>query len=93
MVEEARGRQKERYKREGLYNGFLMPEEMEAFCRPEPGARDLLLQAAKTFSMSGRAIHRLMKVARTIADLQGRELTEEAHVAEALQYRERRQEE
>ena len=93
LVEEARGRQKERYKREGLYNGFLMPEEVEAFCRPEPGARDLLLQAAKTFSMSGRAIHRLMKVARTIADLQGRELTEEAHVAEALQYRERRQEE
>jgi magnesium chelatase family protein len=51
------------------------------------GARDLLLSAAERLSLSARAYHRALKVARTCADLEGSEAIGAAHVAEALQYR------
>ena len=47
----------------------------------------LLLKAAETFSLSARAYHRVLKVARTLADLAGSENVERPHIAEALSYR------
>jgi magnesium chelatase family protein len=47
----------------------------------------LLEDASDRLSLSSRGVHRVLKVARTIADLEGRDRVEEHHVAEALQYR------
>jgi len=61
--------------------------EVEAICRLDAPARALLVQAAETMNLSARAYHRVLKVARTIADLDGSERTARLHVAEALTYR------
>ena len=50
-------------------------------------ARTFLLKASERLGWSGRAMHRVLKVARTIADLAGSDTLEAAHVAEAVQYR------
>jgi magnesium chelatase family protein len=53
----------------------------------DPDARTFLLRAAERLGWSGRAVHRVLKVARTIADLAGSDAISAAHVAEAVQYR------
>lgn len=61
--------------------------DIEALCRLDSAGRALLTQAAETMNLSARAFHRVLKVARTIADLDGAERTARLHVAEALTYR------
>lgn len=61
--------------------------DLEAICRPDAGARALLTQAAEQMALSARAYHRVMKVARTIADLDGAATIARVHAAEALNYR------
>ena len=61
--------------------------DIEALCRPEAGARGLLIQAAEQMALSARAYHRVLKVARTIADLDGANSIARVHAAEALNYR------
>ena len=58
------------------------------FCAPDPAARKLLEQALSRLSLSARAYHRVLKVARTIADLAGLETLGAAQVSEAVRYRE-----
>ena len=91
-VEAARERQRQRF--EGtplLSNADMGPAEVREFC-PVDGAGNSLLQAAmQQLHMSARAYHRILKLARTIADLAGSEAIETAHLAEAIQYRPRRQ--
>ncbi|HLB11980.1 MAG TPA: magnesium chelatase, partial [Dehalococcoidia bacterium] len=53
------------------------------------GARDLLRAAMKQLGLSARAFHRVLKLARTIADLAGAQTIASSHLAEALQYRPR----
>ncbi|MCK9519334.1 MAG: hypothetical protein M0R74_09990 [Dehalococcoidia bacterium] len=53
------------------------------------GAGDILRMAVQQLNLSARAFHRVLKVARTLADLAGSEPIEAGHVAEAIQYRER----
>ena len=54
---------------------------------PSTAAKELLERAVERFALSARAYHRILKVARTIADLEGLPDIDEAHVAEAIQYR------
>ncbi|MDZ4760967.1 MAG: YifB family Mg chelatase-like AAA ATPase [Alphaproteobacteria bacterium] len=61
--------------------------DIEGLCGLDEAARALLARAAEQLSLSARAYHRVMKVARTIADLDGSERTARVHVAEALTYR------
>lgn len=61
--------------------------DIEALCRPDAGARALLVKAAEQMALSARAYHRVMKVARTIADLDNADSIARVHAAEALNYR------
>jgi magnesium chelatase family protein len=73
--------------RQGKPNAWLGARETERQCAAEPGALDLLRQAIGRLALSARAYHRVLRVARSIADLAGSDALAAAHVAEAIQYR------
>jgi len=68
-------------------NSAAGPNLIESVVRPDRDSQDLLMRAAEKFSLSARAYHRVLKVARTLADLGGVENVLREHVAEALSYR------
>lgn len=70
-----------------ITNADIRGRDLKKLCVIPTEAESLLLSASKTLHLSPRAIHRCLKVARTIADLAGREHVETVDVAEALQYR------
>ncbi len=89
-VEAARERQRARFRELGLAaNADMGPGEIERFCTLEAPAQTLLQQAARQMGLTARGYHRVLKVARTIADLEGSDLIRTHHLAEALQYRQR----
>ena len=69
------------------YNSQIPINKIEYFCQMKPEARALLKEFYNKYDFSVRAYHKLMKVARTIADLEGHEIIEFSDVAEALGYR------
>ncbi|MBL8385575.1 MAG: YifB family Mg chelatase-like AAA ATPase [Burkholderiales bacterium] len=73
--------------RQGKSNARLAVGEIDTHCRPAADAAQLLRQAITRLSLSPRAYHRILKVARTIADLAGADAISAAHAAEAIQYR------
>lgn len=73
--------------RQGKPNADLSPREIDVHCLPEADAEGLLRQAMARLNLSARAYHRILKVARTIADLAGAERVRKGHVAEAVHYR------
>jgi len=73
--------------RQGKPNAQLSVTEIDALCAPDAQGEALLRQAITRFNLSARAYHRVLKVARTIADLAGSESILTAHIAEAVQYR------
>ncbi|MGE0356470.1 MAG: ATP-binding protein [Burkholderiales bacterium] len=83
-VDAARARQRDR---QGVTNAQLEGGEIERHCMPSPAARTLLREAASRLSLSARGYHRVLKVARSIADLAGRAEPDERDVAEAIAYR------
>lgn len=89
-VARARTAQKARYKKDGRTNSDLSPRELEDLVPISPKVRGLLEKAGERLKLSPRGFHRVIKVARTIADLDGAEDISESHVLEALQYRERK---
>ncbi len=88
-VVRARAVQTERFKDEpGVHCNAQMPARLlERFARPDEAAAARLRQAMHTLDLSARAYERILKVARTIADLDGAEHVGGAHVAEAVGYR------
>ena len=70
-------------------NADMGPAEVRQFCAVEPAAEPLLKAAMQRLQLSARAFHRILKLARTIADLAGSETIAAPHIAEALQYRTR----
>jgi magnesium chelatase family protein len=73
-------------------NADMGPTQVRDFCQVDETARQLLGTAMRQMQFSARAYHRILKLARTIADLAGSERIQTAHVAEAIQYRPRRME-
>jgi magnesium chelatase family protein len=89
-VARARQIQRERFKGTRLItNADMTAVEVREFCQVESSAQSLLRMAMKQMSLSARAFHRILKLARTIADLEGAAVIQAQHVAEALQYRPR----
>ena len=87
-VEEARERQRRRYQGLGVScNARLDPGHLREFCRLDDAAQQLLQAAYDKMGLSGRSYDRLLRVARTIADLAGAEIIGPDAVAEAIQYR------
>jgi magnesium chelatase family protein len=84
----ARALQQQRYAADGLFcNAHMLPKHLRAYCRLEAGGRQLLEAAMGRLGLSARGYDRVLKVARTIADLAGVESIGAEHVAEAIQYR------
>ena len=73
--------------RQGKANARLLPAEIAVHCVPEAAAENLLARAMARLALSARAYHRVLKVARTIADLAACERIEAPHMAEAIGYR------
>ena len=87
-VNEARKLQIERYKEYNLYsNSELTPRLIEKYCKLDDVSHKILQNAFEKLGLSARAYGRILKVARTIADLDHKENIEAKHVAEAIQYR------
>lgn len=73
--------------RQGRANAELEAGELSRHCEAQPAATGFLNTAATRLGWSGRSLHRVLRVARTIADLTGADRIEVAHVAEAIQLR------
>lgn len=88
-VEDAREFQKVRYKdRRNFYcNGQMKPRDLKMFCRLDKSSRNLLEKAVEQLGLSARSYHKILKIARTIGDLEQDETIKAGHIAEAIQYR------
>jgi magnesium chelatase family protein len=70
----------------------MRPAEVRQFCQLDETSRNLMRSAMSQLQLTARAYHRVLKLARTIADLAGSENILPQHLAEALQYRPRMEE-
>src|SRR6185295_17380333 len=87
-VEKARAVQRGRYRsRKICCNAELGTRDLEKFCAVAKEGEALLKMAIQELGFSARAYHKCLKVARTIADLEGSEAIETAHVSESIHYR------
>ncbi len=87
-VVQAQEVQKERYSKKNYkYNSHMDNKGLSEFCSLSKASRDLLEYAFKDMGLSARAYTRILKVSRTIADLDGKEKIEDKHMAEAISYR------
>lgn len=87
-IAEARSRQRERFSKEQIgTNSAMTIKELKQYCRLDDSSRDVLKQAYERFGMSVRSYYRMIKLARTIADLAGSPDINSAHLLEAFQYR------
>ncbi len=87
-VDRARKIQQSRYKNSEIYsNSQLTPTLIEKYCKLGEKEKQILKKAFETLGLSARAHNRILKVARTIADLEEKENIEITHITEAIQYR------
>lgn len=86
---EAINRQKARYGQGGIYNSSLSSFEVAKYLKLEPAAEKLLAEASRKLNLSARSYFKTIKVAQTIADLDGSSIIKQNHLAEALTYRRR----
>lgn len=87
-VNRARKQQHKRYgEQSGMCNARMGPAELRSFCRLDDESAQLMQQAFDAFGLTARSYDRILKVARTIADLEGSARITTDHIAEAIQYR------
>lgn len=86
-VDAARKIQNRRFGENGMYNGRMGPEQMRKFCELDDGCRKLMEMAYDHYGLTARSYDRILRVARTIADLAGAENIGYDHIYEALQFR------
>jgi magnesium chelatase family protein len=86
-VDKARGIQRIRYKTGLRYNAHLEPKDMEKHCMMDRESGELLKLAILELGLSARAYDKILKVSRTIADLDAKDIIESHHVSEAISYR------
>jgi magnesium chelatase family protein len=90
-VKQAQEIQKHRYHQEiqmdSYFNSSLSPSSIEKYCELGNLEKELMQQAFQVLNLSARAYHRILKVARTIADLEGCQSIKSEHLSEAIQYR------
>lgn len=86
-VEKAREIQEKR----GLINSEMTIPKIKKYCKIDIHSRDLLKKAMERLNLSPRSYHKILKVARTIADLKGEENIKREHIAEAVSYQEKRE--
>ena len=88
QIENARRIQKERFSSETFrFNSEIPSSKIDIYCKMTDGARSIMDKAYKKYGLSVRTYHKLIRVARTIADLEGAINIEETHIAESLGYR------
>ena len=90
IVTDARKIQEKRFRENGLKifsNSSMGIKDIEKFCILDSKAKNILNMAMQKFSMSARSYNKILKVARTIADIENKEVIEISHITEALQYR------
>lgn len=81
-------KQKERFKNEDInFNSQMNAKLLEKYCPLDNDLKDILKKASDRFFLSARSIHRIIKLARTLADIEDCENIEKSHILEALQYR------
>ncbi len=86
-VNEARAIQNRRFGAGGMCNARMGPDEMRRYCELGEEGVELMKRAFSSMGLTARSYDRILKVARTVADLEGSETIEPQHIAEAIQYR------
>ena len=86
-VNAARAIQNKRFGTGGMCNARMGPEQMRQFCDLGEASAELMKNAFEAMGLTARSYDRILKVARTVADLDGSETIEPQHIAEAIQYR------
>ena len=87
-VTRARSIQQERFRSDGIFaNAHMKPRHIRKYCRIDAGSQRLMEAAMNRLGLSARAYNRVLKVARTIADIEGCGPIATEHISEAIQYR------
>lgn len=87
-VRKARDIQINRYRNQKIFNNSQIPnKDIKKYCKLTNSSENIMNQAFKKYKFSGRTYNKLLKVSRTIADLDGEEVIQDKHILEAIRYR------